>query len=456
VLAIQTKAVIVAFLLFFFILFLWYVKYGERITNKRFKTIVVISISLLLLIVSVFTIQNKAKFVHLFDTQSTFERIGLWENSSAMIKENFIWGVGAGNWQVNFPKYGLEKFYSPEIKNGMTTFQRPHNDFLWVFCEMGVVGIIAYLSIFIATLYALVKLSKKSEEKTFRWLYFTFFANIIGYLIISFLDFPLERIEHQIILVLIFSIISAHFYSSKETKKIIIKLPLLLLFIFIPVSISFAVTLKRWLGEYHSQRMYSFHHNANWGQLIREADKTKNYFYSMDPMSAPIDWYKGVALFTSRNLKDAKISFENAYRINPYNIHVLNNLASCYESEKEHKKAEELYLKALAISPDFSEARLNLCAVYYNTKEFEKAFETLDKMNFYCFIPKYNRFMPVIIGSYIEQFLSKQKDPKVIQLITDAKTPEDKIQLYKESKDFKFKFDEYLLEKARKKRKPIE
>ena len=73
----------------------------------------------------------------------------MWENSGEMIKENFVFGVGAGNWQVYFPKYGFDKFSVNEIKNGLTTYQRPHNDFLWILCETGIIGILAFVSIFI-------------------------------------------------------------------------------------------------------------------------------------------------------------------------------------------------------------------------------------------------------------------------------------------------------------------
>lgn len=448
---IQTKAVIVAFFIFFFVLLFLLLRYRIHNVNKRLIKAVVISVSLLLLIVGIVTIQNKQKFTRLFDKTSTFERLLLWENSKEMIKENFAFGVGAGNWQVHFPKYGLSKFPTLEISNGIRTFQRPHNDFLWVFCEMGITGLLVYISIFSIMLYYLFKLFKQSTEGEYRWLYSAFFATIVGYLLIAFVDFPLERIEHQLLLYLIFSIITAHFYInfyiSKASKKTIVKLPVFVILLFTPVLFSFVVSFNRYSGEYHTHKLYYFHNKTNWNQMIKEADKAGNFCYSMDPTSAPIEWYKGVALFSSGNINVAKTSFEKAYSIHPYNIHVLNNLASCYESLKEHKKAEEFYLKALSISSEFEEARLNLSAVYYNMKEYEKAFETIDKCSINSTDTKYQLFLPAILNSWMDVLLSKQKDMNLIRALKNIKDKTS--QLYFESKNKRVKFEQYIIKNVK-------
>jgi len=290
---------------------------------------------------SVFTPQNKNLSSHLSNTHSAYQRLTLWNNSVQMTKENFIFGVGAGNWQVHFPKYGLDKFDVTEIKNGITTFQRPHNDFLWVFCETGIIGIITYILIFIVVIYYLIKLLKQSNKLENNSLYSAFVAGIIGYVIIAFVDFPLERIEHQLLLYLIFSVVTAHFYTEfkvlKNSKKTILVLPIFLFLLFIPIILSFVVSNNRFSGEYHTHQLYKFYHEANWNQMIKETDKAINCCYIIDPMSVPIEWYKGVALFSLGNIHDAETSFEKAYSINPYNISVLSNLASCYENLKKKK-----------------------------------------------------------------------------------------------------------------------
>jgi len=447
---IQSKAVIVAFIIFLVILL--FIRFRKSPVDKRYTKIIIISAALILVVASFITFQNKEKFYRITNPRTIFLRFSTWENSAQMIKENFFIGVGAGNWQVNFPKYGLNKFNNidKEVKDGIITYQRPHNDFLWVFCEQGIFGLLAYISIFAMVLFYLFKLLKKSENGDDKWLYTSFFAAIAGYIMIALVDFPLERIEHQLLLFLMFSIITAHYYKSfitdKTFKKTKNNLLLLILLLIVPVLFSFVISSGRYSGEYHTHKMYDAKTVKNWKLMIREADNAVGAYYVMDPMSVPISWYKGVALFSMGNIDKAKTSFEDAYKIHPYNIHVLNNLGSCYESMGDHKKAETYYLKALTISSDFEEARLNLSAVYFNMKDYEKAFDIIDKCDVNCIDPKYKTFLPAILKSWVSDVISKQSNEDSIKKLTEIKTDTDKIlKIYFDAKKNNINFIQYIL-----------
>ena len=443
----QTKAVIIALFGFIILLMFFSFVHRRKTTKKSILKLFTISCILIVLIMSAITIQNRQKFSHLFDKKSSVERLFIWDNSVQMMKEHFVLGVGAGNWQIHVPKYGLDNCPTPEIKAGIRTLQRPHNDFLWVLCEMGVGGFIAYISAFILILYYAFKLFLKFKDQTSGWLFLSLFASVIGYGMIAFVDFPFERIEHQVLLLIIFSIIAAYYYMNFGKSKgpvIILKNSTITFLFIVPIVLSIIVATQRSVGEFHSRKIYTNESKANWPLMINEANRALNTFYVMDPMSAPIQWYKGVALFSLGKIDDAKISFEQAYAIHPYNIHVLNNLGSCYESLNDHSKAIEYYSKALAISSEFDEVRLNLSAVYFNMKEFEKAFNTIDRCNVECKDQKYKLFLPTILSSWLEIKLKKEdysKD-KISNLLSDK----DKIvQLYFESKVKKIKFDIYVL-----------
>ncbi|MDD4149268.1 MAG: O-antigen ligase family protein [Bacteroidales bacterium] len=448
-LIIQTKAVIAALFVFFILFFIFFFKYRKDIIVKYFIKAIIGETFLIMIFAGIFVLQNKQHLSHLTSTHTAFTRLSLWDNSVQMAEENLILGVGAGNWQVHFPKYGLDKFDVKNVKDGLTTYQRPHNDFLRVYCEQGIIGILSYVSIFIIVLFYLSKLLRKSKKGEDKWLFTFLLAAIAGYLIIALVDFPFERVEHQVLLLLMISIITANYYKNfiadKTLNKPIVKLPFLTILFVLPVMFSFIISVNRYSGEYHTQKLYKAHHKANWNLMLREADKTINSCYVMDPMAAPIEWYKGVAFFSLGNIDEAKISFEKAYSIHPYNIHVLNNLASCYENLGEYQKAEETYLKALSISSEFVEARLNLSAVYYNMKEYEKAFETIDKCDINSVDPKYQIFLPVILNSWLDVLISKEKDMNIVEKISDIKNSDDKlVELYFESKIKNISFEVFI------------
>jgi len=89
---------------------------------------------------------------------------------------------------------------------------------------------------------------------------------------------------------------------------------------------------------------------------------------------------------------------------------------------------------------------LNLCAVYYNTKDYEKAFEMIDKCSVNSIDTKYQSFLPVVLNSKIGEILKDQKDTTIIRRINTIKKSKDEIlKSYFGSKRNKINFTEYLI-----------
>jgi O-antigen ligase len=445
----QTKTVIIGFILFFILNIVFLMISKSQEISKLRLLLLVVPIVLVIISITYISVKYQDLFPHLFSGNTFKTRVLLWKNSWQMIKENTLFGVGAGNWQIYFPKFGLDKFgIGDVVANGAMTYQRPHNDFLWIFCEMGIMGIISYLFLFVSFFYYGIKLIKNQQGEKTNWLYALFLSTIIGYILISFADFPFERIEHQIVLFTIFSIVLGNYYLNKKTelKPLNVKLStfsitLLVLFIFL-----MTVSTKRYNGEFHTSQMNLAYKNSNWNKVIEEVDLSNNLFYSIDPMSIPLVWYKGVALFASENIIDAKIEFDKAYKIDPYNIHVLNNLASCYEKLGNHKDAELYYKKALKISSLFEETLLNLAAIYFNTKKFELAFETIDKCSVNSVDPKYRLFLKTILVTKIDSIIEHTVDKNKVQQLTLLKTDTTRLEtIYFESKSILMNFEPYVL-----------
>jgi len=447
IMIIQTRAVMLATVLSFLIFII--IKKDRILKGHLQKAILFLLITLGVAFLIYF--RGSSLFSKLLDSVSLHQRLLVWNNSLQMAKENFMLGVGAGNWQFQFPKYGLEKFNDVLMDNASLTYQRPHNDFLWVLCETGIFGLITYIGVFIVALFYILKLLKyKTESNTNdKVLFYGFFSTIIGYAFISFFDFPLERIEHQAVFYLMLSIVVAKYYCSFQKAKaptISLKSGILMLMIFVPVVFSFVVSTNRLSGEFHTRKIYECQSKGDLNQIVTEADESSNPFYVADPTSIPINWYKGVALYTLGNLKDAESCFEKAKLIYPYNIHVLNNLASCYETEGKHNEAKELYMNALLISPRFDEARLNLSAVYFNNKEYVKAFCMIDKVDVTTKDEKYRVYLPVILDSWLGAMLANQKDEIAIKKISDIRNSKTKIiEFYFTSKKNKIVYLQYIL-----------
>lgn len=62
-------------------------------------------------------------------------RLGTWLQTLDLIRDHWLIGVGTGNWDLVFPRYAQERALA-----GGAMFFRPHNDYLWILSELGIVG----------------------------------------------------------------------------------------------------------------------------------------------------------------------------------------------------------------------------------------------------------------------------------------------------------------------------
>jgi hypothetical protein len=291
------------------------------------------------------------------------ERLRLWKKSFRMVQNNPLIGVGTGQWKIVLPHYGkIEKF---EVTNGKITeiqFLRPHNDFMWVLAENGWAGLILYLAFFLVlVIYALrIVLQSQDLYKSLFSLHMLF--GLFGYMIIAFFGFPKERIFHSIFLMLLAaSVVSTYnqvFPKPHKIKRHKIGFLNILMVFFLIFSVF--VGIVRFKSEVHTRNALAARQSGNWELVIHEIDRADSRFYSLDPASTPLMWYRGMANFFLGHRAQALDDFKKAYAHHPNHTHVLNNIGTCYALLQHPEKAIKFYRKALEISPGFERCSINL------------------------------------------------------------------------------------------------
>ena len=108
---------------------------------------------------------------------------------------------------------------------------------------------------------------------------------------------------------------------------------------------------------------------------------------------------------------------------------MLNNLASSYNFLGDRQKAIQYYQKALEISTDFEEARLNLASVYYNEKQYDKAFDVIEKFNIDNKNKRYITYLIPILAKKINAILIQENDSELSAYLAKKITKGN--QLYK-------------------------
>ncbi|HEX8517406.1 MAG TPA: O-antigen ligase family protein [Bacteroidia bacterium] len=308
------------------------------------------------------------------------ERLELWRKSISLFREQPLTGIGLASWKIDVLRYNVS---GTKQEDAETFYQYPHNDFIMTAAETGVFGFMLYTLLFITILYYITVILKRTgrEEHTF---YLLSFFGVIAYGVISLFSFPKERIEQNILLMLLFCIIILRYnklrkegsdvsQGNKPMAVILITVCLVL------ISASVFITKERIRSDLHTLKALDAKKRKNWEKVISEIDLALSPYYQLDPMSTPLLWYRGTANFNLNRNEKALEDFENAGKLNPYHIHILNNAGTCYELKGDHLKAIECYNKAIALNPAMEEAILNLAASYYNAGMKEEAYDALRK-----------------------------------------------------------------------------
>jgi O-antigen ligase len=328
------------------------------------------------------------------DFDSNRERIRLWRKTAAMISDHAILGVGAGNWKIEAPGYGTGDLISPDMKIIET---RPYNDFLLVFAETGIAGIVFYLGLFVLCAWFAVRCVLFCSDRSMRVIMITMFMTLTGYAVISIFDFPKERIEHLVLLGTVFAICAGPRIRTSPPAGIARHLKCIsLVTILLMCGTCVGAGIMRLKGDIHAAGMLRAFHAGDFKAVIAESDRAFSFMYTMEPSSTPLHWYRGVAEFKLGNTGQALDDYLRANRYNPHHIHILNDLGTCYSLKGDHILAQKNYLAALDISPYFGSCLINLSAEYYNTGRNQEALHMLMKCKPPRADPRFDSFYKAI------------------------------------------------------------
>ncbi len=399
------------------LLFIFRKKLGIGISQLK-KILVFIFIAVLIVIASI-AIFSRFNTTEVFKKQgqamqdfsygSALERIHLWEKSLEMFKDNPIVGIGLSNWKIELPNYGTSDMRSAE---GEIIYQRPHNDFLWILAERGILTLIFYLLIFAITAWYLIRIIAKSKNRDDQ--YFALFAwfFLVGYGIFASMSFPLERPISSALLNLVFAFVLIK-YQKIESKNQKPKKSMIVLFLtlgLIILIVTSYIGVQRFKGEYHTRKGLVLREQQKWQPMIDEMHQASSFFYTLDPTSTPVKWCSGLGYYNLGEMDRAFADLSDAYHANPYHIHVLNNLATIYGIQKKDTEAIELYKEAMRISSDFSDAAANLSVMYFNIGNSDTAYQIIRNNKIVAQHVNYKTITVTIIYDIIEKMKTNIDD----------------------------------------------
>ena len=375
VLILQTRSIYLAII---FCLITFYVLYFRQINQFIKRKYVLFSLAFVILIISATSLNvwNKITISSFTKSESAIERVKVWNKTVQLIAENPIFGVGPGNWKYQYLKYGVGDIES--VAFSLVTFQKPHNDFLWILAENGLVGFLLFASILIYILILVVKARKVNLSNTAK----ICIAFLVGLLADSFFSFPKEKISHILLASIILVVLIAEL--NPKTYKISILSQKIIRFSFFGILFfSLLISVFRFKGEYYSMKLFQAKHENNYRNLIDFGQKGNSLFYKTNLTSIPLKSYMGYGYNKLGKYDSLFLVSREAYLISPYSFEVLNNYGFILEKFHQYREAKKIMLEAYRINPKNEMTLYNLVVLEFNTKNYQKALFWLTKIRNY-------------------------------------------------------------------------
>ncbi|TDG37133.1 O-antigen ligase family protein [Pedobacter changchengzhani] len=132
-------------------------------------------------------------------------RIGYWKGAIGLIKKRPLSGVGIGNWKLYTP------LYTNTLVNENIFSKHPHNDFLEVAGETGVINAFIYLSIFALAFFFMIKVVFSKSDLETKMIAVIAFSALSGYFVDACFNFPAERPNIQVLFAISLALITVNY-----------------------------------------------------------------------------------------------------------------------------------------------------------------------------------------------------------------------------------------------------
>ena len=176
--------------------------------GEIFKKIKVAAVLLIILSTILITQAGNSKFNELFNWQassrsSLASRIMIWQSAEKILEDNFLWGIGPGNFQSKYLEY--QKYFPPYLEWAVP---QPHNLCLAFWLQGGILGLAGFICLVFYWIKEIMKIirSKISSEDDFKKIAPALLGIVIYILLHGIVDTPYWKNDLAIVFWTIFSL----------------------------------------------------------------------------------------------------------------------------------------------------------------------------------------------------------------------------------------------------------
>jgi O-antigen ligase len=311
-------------------------------------------------------------------------RLMIWGITARMIADHPLTGVGAGNFTVRLHEYFADDC-GLDFSAVDTNWVQPHNDFLWVFAEKGVPGILFFAGCFVTAFASIRTILRKAAPPGDRWLALAAFMGLVSYGTLSCFDFPLERINHQVSFALLLAVVTVLKHAVQPAAGglplchglgRLVVVPLLVAALGLGVAYSLAA-LRQEKEVIVARRAWTA---GRWDEMLAAAQRARTPWKTLDPLATPVAFLEGMAQVQLGRLPEGIECLERAREDNPNRMYVVNNLGILYASTGRFDEAIECFNVAANRYPHRIEPFNNLAGCLIEAGRPDEAVDILEQI----------------------------------------------------------------------------
>ncbi|MCF6297030.1 MAG: O-antigen ligase family protein [Flavobacteriaceae bacterium] len=311
-----------------------------------------------------FTIIFISIVLYNYKPQSAFGRLFIWKVSKTMAMEKPLFGKGFGSFEADYSKVQANYFLNNkgtsneiQVADYVTV---AYNEFLEMFIESGVIGLLLFVSI----LY--FALGKKYNSKTSKH-HISAKASLVSLLALSMVSYPFRLMPNILLLVVCLFII----FNTGQYKTISIALKLrkgLFLLWFIAISGLIFLGGRHVLGTYYFKKGYAKVLNQDFDSGITNYKKAHVYLGN----NGNFIFYYGAALYLNQNYSKSIPYLQRAVDLRS-DPNAFITLGNSFKALNRYDKAEKAYQTAANIIPSRIYPKYLLANLYVKMQQPDKA-----------------------------------------------------------------------------------
>ena len=383
---------------FYFIYKIKLVKYFRE--NRKWLIILTLTFLIITIIYSTNNSLNKSSITVVQRAATTFDksdtsintRMLIWKITFNMIKDNPWFGSGIGTFKLNYQNYQADYLQeNPEDIKYWIKAGEAHNEYLQIWAELGIIGLVLFLTIIYFFYDLIIKFLNKVKKgnKENKIIVVGMLTGITCFLIHCLFSFPLHvpALGSAFFMMIGLTLrVTKGFNWNKENQRNIIiksvntrnnkyKIIFIIVILAFTIFLINSIVIKPYISELNYFQGMIFNLNYK----FKDSLPLLNYAAGLSPHNGRIVHALGATYYNLNRYDEAIACFNLAkkYEIDKYTFYLLG---LSYFSKGMYYKAEEEFMHAIYLNPKFTKAYLKLAYLYATQKEYDKAIIEWNKL----------------------------------------------------------------------------